>query len=89
MFAFARFMNTVTGRWTRVVGGIAMIMAGLALVGGLPGIFLAAAGLVPLLAGTFDVCVLAPVIHTPFSGNKVRAILDARDRSAAAAMEQS
>jgi Na+/alanine symporter len=75
MLAFARFMNSVAGRRTRLVGGGVMIIAGLVFVGGPAGIVLAAVGLVPLLAGAFDICVMAPVIHTPFSGSKVRPIV--------------
>jgi hypothetical protein len=74
MYAFARFMNSVVGRWTRFVGGSAMILGGLVLIGGSAGVVLAVVGLVPLLAGAFDICVLAPLLHTPFAG--VRAILN-------------
>ncbi len=75
MYAFARFMNTVAGRWTRIVGGAALILAGIFAVGGVAGVLLALVGLVPLLAGILDLCLLAPVIRTPFSGAKVRKIL--------------
>jgi len=76
MYAFARFMNSVVGRWTRFVGGSAMILGGLVLIGGSAGVVLAVVGLVPLLAGAFDICVLAPLLHTPFAGSQVRAILN-------------
>jgi hypothetical protein len=86
MLAFAWLMNTVFGRWSRVVGGSAMIVGGLAFLGGPAGVLLAVVGLVPLLAGMLDICVLAPVIHTPFAGQKVRDILG-RGRNGIASTE--
>ncbi|NNL70203.1 MAG: DUF2892 domain-containing protein [Acidimicrobiia bacterium] len=43
-----------------------------ALIGG-AGWILAVVGLVPLLAGAFDVCVFAPLMRKPFSGDELRA----------------
>jgi hypothetical protein len=68
---FFRFMASKTGRATRVVGGLALIIIG-ALIGG-AGWILAVIGLVPLLAGAFDVCVFAPLARKPFSGDRLRA----------------
>lgn len=82
MFLFAKFMNSILGRWTRIVGGAAMIVGGLAAVGGVAGLVIAVLGLIPLAAGAFDICMLAPMIRTPFGGAKVRAILRSRDVSA-------
>jgi len=69
--AFFRFMASSAGRGARVVAGLVLIVVG-ALIGG-AGWILAVVGLVPLLAGTFDVCVLAPLIRKPFSGDELRA----------------
>jgi hypothetical protein len=64
-------MASPAGRATRVVGGLALIVIG-ALIGG-AGWILAVVGLVPLLAGTFDVCVFAPLARKPFVGDELRA----------------
>lgn len=49
-----------------------MIGGGLAGLGGVGGYVLAGLGLVPLAAGAFDFCVLAPIFKVPFSGAKIR-----------------
>lgn len=65
------FFATNAGRITRVVAGLVLVVIG-ALIGG-AGWILAVIGLVPLLAGAFDVCVLAPLMGQAFSGKKFRA----------------
>ena len=65
------FMASTAGRVTRVTIGLVMIVIG-ALIGG-GGWILAAVGLVPLLAGAFDVCLLGPVLKQPFRGAEIRA----------------
>jgi Protein of unknown function (DUF2892) len=51
---------------TRAVAGAVLILIGAA------GWLLAIIGFVPLLAGAFDVCVLAPLFHQPFNGSDLR-----------------
>jgi len=58
-----RFMESSVGRGARVGAGLGLIGAGIAL-GGL-GWTLVVVGLVPLAAGAFGVCLLAPLFHTP------------------------
>jgi len=70
---FGQFMASTVGRLTRIVGGILLIGGGLLVVGGVPGVVLAAIGLVPLLAGSFDVCVFSKLFRGPFSGAEIRA----------------
>ena len=65
--SFARFMASPIGRGIRVVAGLVIIVAGL-VIGSAGGYLLAAVGLVPLMAGLLNVCVLAPVLKAPFSG---------------------
>lgn len=65
--SLARFMASPVGRGIRVVAGIALIIAGLA-IGSTGGYVLAVVGVVPLLAGALNVCVLAPLLKAPFSG---------------------
>lgn len=69
--AFAKFMASGIGRIVRIVAGIALIAAGLLLVQDVGGIIMAVVGLVPLLAGVFNVCVIAPVLGGPFNGSKI------------------
>lgn len=74
MNPFTQFMQTPAGRIGRVVAGVVLVGAGLFGVGGAPGYFMAVLGAVPLAAGLFDFCVLAPIFRIPFSGAKIRAM---------------
>ncbi len=65
--SFARFMAGPLGRGLRIVAGIVLIVLGLSIGGG-GGWVLAIVGLVPLLAGVLNVCLIAPVLKAPFSG---------------------
>ena len=67
--AFARFMATGAGRILRIVAGLVLIGFGLYLHSTV-GIVVAAIGLVPLLAGVLNVCVIAPILGAPFSGRE-------------------
>ena len=71
---FACFMARPAGRLLRIVGGLALIAWGWSMRGQTAGMVLMIVGLVPLLAGVLNVCLLAPIIGAPFSG---RAALDA------------
>lgn len=71
---FGQFMASTLGRSVRFVGGVALIAGGLLAVGGTVGYVLAVIGLVPLLAGTFDVCVFSRLFGGPFGGAAIRAI---------------
>ena len=68
----ARFMATSLGRSLRVSLGIGLILGGLLGVGGTGGWVLAAFGLVPLVLGSANLCLLAPVLRAPFRGSHVR-----------------
>jgi hypothetical protein len=69
---FIAFLAGPAGRLLRIAAGTAMVAVGAAVGGGWWG--LAVLGLVPLLAGTFDVCVLAPLFRLPFAGSRLRAL---------------
>jgi hypothetical protein len=69
---FAQFMSSKAGRLLRVVAGAGMIAGGIAADSDL-GTGIAIAGAVPLLAGTFDFCVLSPLFGGPLSGKAIRA----------------
>ena len=73
---FVDFMASPAGRITRVAGGVVLIALGLIAVGGFVGIVLALVGLVPLLAGAFDVCLVAPLFGQPMAGKVIRGETD-------------
>ncbi len=68
--SFARFMAGPIGRGIRIAAGVALIVIGLAMGSG-AGWVLAIVGLLPLLAGALNICVLAPLLKAPFSGKAV------------------
>ena len=74
MNPFVKFMASKTGRITRVVAGILLIVLGFFAVNNeVVGAILIVVGLVPLVAGLFDFCVFAPLFGAPMSGPKIRA----------------
>lgn len=73
MKGFFGFMASPAGRITRVVAGVALILVGLLVIGEVAGYVVAAIGLVPLLAGAFDVCVFSRLFGGPFKGEEIRA----------------
>ena len=77
--AFACFMARPTGRLLRIVAGLALIVWGWTMSGTTTGTVLMIVGVVPVLAGVFNVCLIAPIIGAPFSG---RAALDGERRPA-------
>ena len=76
MKAVFRFLASSAGRLVRAIAGLALIVVGLAVVGGLVGWILAIVGLVPLVAGVFDWCVFAPLFGLPFAGPRLRQTLE-------------
>jgi Protein of unknown function (DUF2892) len=72
---FSKFMSSMLGRVVRIIAGIALIAIGLSM-GNTGGIVIAIVGVVPLLAGVFDVCLIGTLLFgTPLQGSKVRAQL--------------
>ena len=69
--AFALFMASTAGRLLRVVAGVALIAWGWTMHGTTIGIILMVVGVLALLAGTFNVCLIAPIIGAPFFGKDV------------------
>jgi len=70
MMPILRFLSSQTGRVVRVVLGLVFIVVGVSLGGWWW--LLAIVGLVPVAAGVFDFCTLAPLFHQPFSGRRFR-----------------
>lgn len=58
------FLGSSAGRGTRMVAGVALIAIGFVAGGGW--ITLSVVGLVPLVAGMGNVCLLAPFFGRPF-----------------------
>lgn len=75
---FACFMARPAGRLLRIAAGLAIIAWGWSQRGETTGTILMVVGLVPLLAGVLNLCLIAPIIGAPFSG---RAALDAENNS--------
>jgi hypothetical protein len=67
-----RFLAGPMGRVVRIVAGLALIAIGLLWIHGVVGWIVAIVGLVPLLAGSLDYCVFAPLFGLPFNGSQLR-----------------
>lgn len=80
MNAFFRLVSSPAGRAVRGAVGLILIAVGVLGVHGVIGGILAVIGLVPLAAGVFDWCVLAPLFHLPFQGEQLRRALDNQQR---------
>jgi hypothetical protein len=65
-------MSSTAGRLIRILAGIAFILTGMLNVQGTAGTVLVVIGLVPLIAGLFNFCVVAPLFGGPFLGKEVR-----------------
>jgi len=63
------------------VAGLAFIAVGLIWVQGVGGWILTAIGLVPLVAGSLDYCVFAPLFGLPFNGIQLRRTLNEREQA--------
>jgi membrane-associated protease RseP (regulator of RpoE activity) len=68
--AFSRFMAGSTGRLLRAAFGASVIGTGLFILGGTAGLVVAALGLVPVAAGTINLCPVAPLWGGHFLGAK-------------------
>lgn len=69
---FAQFIVTDAGRALRIGAGLALIGAAMGKRGS-AGAVLALAGLIPLGAGVFDICVLGPFFGASHQGSRIRA----------------
>lgn len=74
---FVSFIASPAGRLTRVVIGVVMIAAGLKAASN-AGNFVALLGLVPLLAGALDYCVLGKLLGGSYKGAEMRRKLHAQ-----------
>jgi len=67
MNSLVNFMASPAGRIARIVVGVVLIALGLL---GNAGIIVAVIGVVPLAAGLFNFCFLAPIVGRPLRGSK-------------------
>jgi len=70
------FIGSQPGRIVRIAAGVTLVASGVWLGGGW--LALSVAGLLPLAAGVFDLCVLGPLFRLPFVGPKFREAMAAR-----------
>ena len=67
---FAKFINTTTGRWVRIIAGILLVAWGYSM-DGTTGTVVLIVGLVPLVAGLFNWCLVSALLGGPIQGSKV------------------
>lgn len=67
---FAKVVNTTAGRWVRIVAGILLVAWGIS-VDGTAGTIILIVGLVPLVAGLFNWCLVSALLGGPIDGSKV------------------
>ena len=65
---FARFMASGYGRLARIALGIAIVLFGTVGISGPVGLVIATLGLIPIAAGTFNLCPVAPAWGGHFFG---------------------
>jgi hypothetical protein len=71
---FAQFMSSLAGRIARIVVGLAIIVWGYSARATTVGVVLMVVGLVPLIAGAFDLCFLSALLGGPMGGARIRAL---------------
>ena len=70
--SFVKFMSSMVGRALRIVAGVVMGLVGLFSIGGIGGIILAVVGLVMILAGALNFCLIAPLFKAPFWAKDIK-----------------
>jgi hypothetical protein len=67
---FAKFMAGPIGRGVRVLAGALLVALGLFGMEQPVGILVAAVGVVFILVGVLNICLIAPIIGAPFRGKE-------------------
>lgn len=70
MKSFVKLMASPFGRIIRIIAGLTIIAWGLLGIGDTNGYIVAAIGILPVLTGTFNICIVAPLLGSPLSGSK-------------------
>ncbi len=71
--SFSRFINSPPGRIFRLVAGTGFLVLGYVYRDHALGLAAMAWSVLPLSAGTFDLCYISAVLGGPLSGAKIRA----------------
>ncbi len=69
------FMRSWAGRLLRIVAGALLVWYGLAQLSGTRGLLLAAVGVVPILAGIMNFCLIGPLFGLTLMGRRAPAQL--------------
>ena len=69
--SFAKLVNTPAGRIIRIVAGLGLILWGVMQLPGVTGIVLVVAGLIPLTAGVFNLCLISALLGGTISGSRI------------------
>ena len=77
---FERFMASGYGRVVRIALGLALIGVGMTVLPRPVGVIVAAFGLVPIAAGVFNLCPIAPLWGGHFLGSKYCGARSAPDK---------
>ena len=72
MQSFIHQLASKNGRYARIVAGLVLIVAGLFFPNETVGLALVIIGIVPILAGVLDVCLIAPLFGLPLKGKDIR-----------------
>ena len=68
---FAHFINSSGGRVVRIIAGIVSIVWGYIELMDILGFILIMIGLIPLVAGLFNLCLVSAILGGPISGPEV------------------
>jgi Inner membrane protein YgaP-like, transmembrane domain len=68
---FAQFISSQAGRYLRIVVGIAIIAWGYSERTQTMGVVLIVVGLIPLVAGTLNLCLISALLGGPISGARI------------------
>ena len=68
--AIIQFLGSTAGRWVRIIAGVILVVVAVLLGGWW--LLMAAIGAVFIAAGTFDFCLLAPLVGRPLQGSEFR-----------------
>jgi hypothetical protein len=71
---FAKFINSPSGRISRLVAGSGLLLYGWTRIDSGMGVMLIVVGVIPLVAGMFDLCLVSALLGGSIRGAVVRAI---------------
>ena len=69
--SFAKFINTPAGRIVRIIAGLAIMGWGYVQLPGIVGIAGVFVGLIPFIAGVFNLCLISALLGGTISGSRI------------------